>query len=300
MLIEMRLHDNPRMITMLDGRADGLRPALRHVAHATIPPDRVVLFIHGATFPSALSFAYPLDGRSWMDDIAAAGFDAWALDFIGYGEADRWPATSESAPLGRAADAATQIAQAIECIRRRRDGVRIAIVAHSWGTVPAGVFVAAHPDAVSRLVLYGPLAPRNEPHAAVHGALRTVTRDQQWQSFLHGVPDDCEPPFERSLFDAWITSYVEQVPSGPAADSNDIASGAFPYDPAAIEIPVLIARGEWDAVTSAADVDWLFASLTSAPDKRMISLREGTHRYHLERNRRQLYRAVQTFLEEID
>lgn len=140
-----------------------------------------------------------MDGR-----IAAAGFDARALDFIGYGEADRWPATSESAPLGRATDAATQIAQAVDCIRRRHDGVRIAIVAHSWGTVPAG-------------------------------ALRTVTREQQWQSFLHGVPDDCEPPFERSLFDAWITSYVE-----------------------------------------------------------------GTHRYHLERNRRQLYRAVQTFLEEID
>ena len=40
-----------------------------------------VLYVHGATFPSALSVGYRFGGRSWADDLHAAGFDVWAFDF---------------------------------------------------------------------------------------------------------------------------------------------------------------------------------------------------------------------------
>ena len=50
---------------------------------------RAVLYVHGLSFPSALSIAYRFDGRSWADHLTDAGFDVWALDFLGFGGSDR-------------------------------------------------------------------------------------------------------------------------------------------------------------------------------------------------------------------
>jgi hypothetical protein len=54
-------------------------PALlvRHLAPTSSGPGRgrPVLYVHGATFPSALAVGYRFDGRSWMDELAAVGFD---------------------------------------------------------------------------------------------------------------------------------------------------------------------------------------------------------------------------------
>jgi len=42
---------------------------------------RAVLYVHGATFPSALSIGHRFDGKSWRDALVVAGFDVWGLDF---------------------------------------------------------------------------------------------------------------------------------------------------------------------------------------------------------------------------
>jgi len=65
-----------------------------------------VLYVHGATFPSALSVGYRLAGRSWADQLHASGFDVWAFDFIGFGGSTRPAAMNGPAagvlPIGRA------------------------------------------------------------------------------------------------------------------------------------------------------------------------------------------------------
>ena len=63
----------------------------------------VVLYVHGATFPSALSIAHRFDGRSWRDELCAAGFHVWGFDFHGYGNSDPYPAMSSAAGWTRAA-----------------------------------------------------------------------------------------------------------------------------------------------------------------------------------------------------
>src|SRR4051812_17543944 len=64
----------------------GLSLFLRHLPpHDGVPPQGVVLYVHGATFPSALSIAHRFDGRSWRDELCAAGFHVWGFDFHGYG-----------------------------------------------------------------------------------------------------------------------------------------------------------------------------------------------------------------------
>jgi len=54
-------------------------------------PRRAVLYVHGATFPSAVSVAHRFDGKSWRDALGEAGFDVWGLDFYGFGHSDRYP-----------------------------------------------------------------------------------------------------------------------------------------------------------------------------------------------------------------
>lgn len=53
----------------------GLRLFLRRLPSNTSKALGTVLYLHGATFPSALSIAYRFDGRSWRDALAETGFD---------------------------------------------------------------------------------------------------------------------------------------------------------------------------------------------------------------------------------
>src|SRR5215470_3612729 len=86
------------------------------------PGAPAVLYVHGATFPSALSVGFDFGGGSWLDDWSARGFDAWAFDFAGFGESDRYIAMAEPAdrhpPLGRAPEAARQIEAVLGLIKR--------------------------------------------------------------------------------------------------------------------------------------------------------------------------------------
>jgi len=51
--------------------------------------ERIVLFVHGATFPSSSTFDVDLPGGSWMDYVAQRGYDVYALDIRGYGGSTR-------------------------------------------------------------------------------------------------------------------------------------------------------------------------------------------------------------------
>lgn len=84
---------------------------------------RPVLYVHGATFPAALSVGYRFAGRSWADDLQARGFDVWAFDFAGYGR------STPPADCGRPPQAAAQIAHVIGHVRAATGHDRVSIVA---------------------------------------------------------------------------------------------------------------------------------------------------------------------------
>jgi pimeloyl-ACP methyl ester carboxylesterase len=76
------------------------------------------------------------------------------------------------------------------------------------------------------------------------------------------------------------------------------AAGTPSYDPAGIRVPVLVMHAEWDADTPSYMAQSLFALLVNTPSKRMVEIGEGTHTVIMEKNRLQLFREVQLFLEE--
>lgn len=277
-------------------------------------PGPSVLYVHGATFPSALSVAYKIEGRSWMDDLQARGFDVWAFDFAGYGGSDR-PAAMMSAGLGeapgRAPDAAHQIERVVLHLLKASGHQRVCIIAHSWGTIPAGMFAGQRPDLVERLVLFGPIARREGPkEKPTEGAAYAVTAEEQRTSFASGLPEKQPPLFAPALFDAWIEAYLATdsqsdtrsppavlVPAGWQADFAEAWSGSFPYDPSTVRAPTLIVRGEWDNITKDADAAWLRASFSKVPGgAKDTKLLRGGHRMHLEENRQALFDTSAEFL----
>ncbi len=249
-----------------------------------------------------------------MDDLSRAGFDVWALDFLGYGGSDRYPEMRDlpfaHPPLGRADQAARQIAAAVSFITAREHVTRVSFVAHSWGTIPAGLYAGAHPDRIERLVQFGPVAQRHQPRdTTTTPAYSFVTEEAQRSRFYGYVPKGESPVLDASHFAEWGPAYVAtdstsrtrspasvEVPSGPDADVEDAWSGKLGYDPGAITAPVLIVRGEWDKVAKDADAEWLYNALTHSPIKRDVKISRATHVMHLEASRYQLYREVATFL----
>ncbi|HUL94606.1 MAG TPA: alpha/beta fold hydrolase [Usitatibacter sp.] len=299
---------------------EGLSLFLRHLPPA--PPvsgaPKVVLYVHGATFPSALSIGHRFDGRSWADDLAEAGFHVWGLDFLGFGNSDRYPEMAEPAgdhsPLGRADIASQQIGHAMRFICERHGIGRVSIIAHSWGTMAAGLFASQRPERVERLVLFGPVtwrARRSDPPKIP--AWRDLSLQQQWDRFIEDVPPGVPQPLARKDFDEWGSIYLDsdadsrsrspagvRVPNGPMQDIAAAWSGELAYDPRLIRAPVAILRGEWDSVVNDADARWLFLSLEASPIKRDVKLSRGTHLMHLESGRFELHREARCFLEEKD
>jgi len=146
---------------------EALRLLLRYLP-PTSPaeaPQRIALYVHGGTFPSALSIAHRFDGESWRDVLCSAGFHTWGLDFHGFGAlSDPYPEMVGPAdahpPLGRVDSASRQLERAVRFICNYHRTPRISLIAHSWGTMVAGHLAGRCPELIERMVFFGAIAPR--------------------------------------------------------------------------------------------------------------------------------------------
>jgi pimeloyl-ACP methyl ester carboxylesterase len=295
----------------------GLQLFLRHLSPEK-PGDsrRVVLYVHGATFPSALSIAHRFDGYSWRDCLCEAGFDVWGIDFHGFGNSDRYPEMEQAAkahpPLCRAPDASEQIAVAVRFILDQHAAKHLSIIAHSWASMPAARFAGEHPSLLDRLVLFGPISrrpPRRYEAPPAAPAWRIVTLEDQWKRFVEDVPAHEDPVLSRAHFDEWGELYLDsdpgsrshdpvgvKIPAGPFTDILHAWHGELAYDPALVQSPVAIIRGEWDGLVPDEDARWLFDAFAASPIKRDIKISRATHLMHLEAMRFALYHEANAFL----
>jgi pimeloyl-ACP methyl ester carboxylesterase len=299
------------------GPRDGLSLFLRFLpaVQSTAEPRRAVLYVHGATFPSALSIAHRFGGRSWRDALCDAGFDVWGLDFYGFGHSDRYPEMDRPAadhpPLCVAGDAAEQLEAAVRFILRRQHIEKISLISHSWGSMPACLFAGAHPALVDRLVLFAPIAQRVLQGDATPPlpAWRIVTLQDQWSRFVEDVPVHEPQVLSRIHFGEWGQSYLDsdcesrirdpagvKTPLGPFSEIVKAWHGQLAYDPAQVRAPVAVIRGEWDSLMRDGDARWLFDALTGSPLKRDIKIGRGTHLMHLEAMRLALWQESIGFL----
>ena len=287
-------------------------------------PERTVLYVHGATYPASSSFDLPLDGLSWMDYLAERGYDVYLLDVRGYGRSTRPPEMAQPPaahpPIVRSDTAVRDIGVVVDFILKRRDIPRLNLIGWSWGTTTMATYTTQNAAKVERLVLYAPGWIRKTPSLVPVGlgplgAWRATTREQALTRWLTGVPEEKKATLiPAGWFDQWADAAwaddpvgaqqsppVIRAPNGVVADGVDYWSRGKPYyDPARITVPTLLVGAEWDQDLPPYMAQTLFPLLVNSPGKRYVLLAEGTHTILMEKNRLELFKAVQAFLDEAE
>jgi len=291
--------------------------------------DRILLYVHGATYPSETAFDLPIEGASMMDLIAARGYDVHLVDIRGYGRSTRPPEMNvppEANPPVVSTDVAVRdFGAAVDHVLKRRGVDKINLMGWSWGTAIAGKYTSEHNDKVHRLVLFAPLwifrkdavlapAPEAKGESAPQlGAYRLVSKDVAKARWLEGVPEEKKagliPP---GVFEAWIEATwatdpeatkhsppMLRAPNGVIADALAYwTAGKAHYDPGKITVPTFLIHAEWDFDLPSYQAQAYFAKLKNAPYKRLVEIGEGTHTVMLEKNRMQFFREIMGFLDE--
>lgn len=297
--------------------------------------DKVVVFVHGATYPGSVAFDHAMfGGGSWMDYLALHGFDSYLFDVRGYGRSSRpsFEATGDAVrrPYARTPEALEDLGAVVDFVRRRANVAKVNLIGWSWGTAVGGGFTSEHSDFVRHLVMVAPLWtihtwpgvemsrlmmsslpwPANG-HPDYFGPYRSVSKAETRQRWVRGLePDVAEELMPQAEFEVWWKALLAiqegrgsgrgsvEAPNGVMADLFELWSAARPtYVPERIAVPTQLLLGEWDVDTPLYMAQKLFSKLNGAPYKRLEILGRGTHSMPLELNRVDLYRRTREFLE---
>lgn len=320
----------PQGHRLASSQTPGLELFIRHRRPAPGAPRQPVplLMVHGATL-SSLLWDHPLPGWSWMDRLAADGFEVFALDLRGYGLSTRpdWDRLDPAVPYARAEDVLADVADAIDFVRQHTGSAELDLLGGSWGSVICGLFAARCPAApVRRLVLYAPIYC--EPDSASTwwqaaadpadprrvnpqlGAYRWVSETDlrsRWDSEIPLADKTAwrPEPVLRGLFDAAMAQDAAgwqrqppafRVPNGTLVDLFHIYSGRSLYDAADITWPTLLIRAQHDQTSTDGGARRLFEALGS-PRKRLVHIGNGAHFVILEQQADQVHAEVAGFLQ---
>ncbi len=228
-----------------------------------------------------------MDGRSWADDLNAAGFNVWGFDFAGYGGSDAC-ASSSVRPASRLTEVVAQLRRVITSVRQKNGDKPVLLLAHSWGASVAAMYAGTHPQDVRALLLFAPIVARtpaavsagaaNAPAAAAPPpSVYPLSLWSQYRRFFDDVPRGQPQALSETHFQQWGAAYLasdarsgERLPAsvftpfGPIADIGALWSGKTLYEPALVTAPTLLIRGAWDSLRTDADAAKLISQLGSA------------------------------------
>ncbi len=315
----------PKLVTesyLIQSRDPGVQLYVRNKRPqymTAFSPEKTLLYVHGTTQASETTFDLQLDGLSWMDYVAQRGYDVYLVDLRGYGRSTRPPEMEQPAannpPIVRTDTAVTDVGTAIDHILARRSIAKINLMGWSWGTTIMATYTSQNNDKVNRLILYAPqwlrAAPASEQPPL--GVYQTWTMEQAKSRLQNGAPaEKIKELMPTAWFEMWSAAAlatdpvgakqnppVVRTPNGSVQDARDYwMMGKPTWDPAKVTVPTLVVRAEWDAVLPLSESQPLFSKLSNAAHSRFVQIGEGTHFVFLEKNRLQLFREVQLFLDE--
>jgi pimeloyl-ACP methyl ester carboxylesterase len=287
--------------------------------------NRVVLFIHGAGTPAEVAFDVPYQDYSWMEYLAQAGFDTFAMDATGYGRSTRPAAMNDPcnlsavqqlalAPDERTAACAPSYGQqmttiasdwndigaVVDYLRALRGASQVSMVSWSLGGPRAAGYAAQNPDKVGKLVLLAPAYNRDTsatPPAtlpAAGAAMNTQSRDELtalWNRQV-GCPGQYEPGVFKAVWQAMLDSDPVGATWGPGVRRapNVTNWGWTTAVVAATKTPTLMITGAHDGQVQPGRVRDLYADI-GAKSKVLIDLACSSHNAMWERNHRLMFQA---------
>lgn len=304
--------------------ADGIELYVRNKRPRSMQrftPERTIVMVHGATFSSGSLYDVPFGGFSFMDYLAAGGYDVFALDVRGYGRSSRPPAMEVDGvlnpPLVNTDTGVEDFGTAVDFVLRHRGLERANIFGMSWGGTVAGAFAASTPGKVVKTALLAPQWLSDEPIPIDPGghldSYRLVTVNAAKARWLNTAPEHGRSQLiPDGWFEQWARFTLAEDPwsqdrtpdkmratNGPIQDIRDYWTVGEPYyNPSDIASPVLLVHGEWDFDVPLKLAAKFFAELRSARYRRWVEIGQSTHLLLLESTRLQAFKAIRDFFDE--
>ncbi len=299
----------------LNSRIEGKKLTITYQKSKKRGINEAVLFIHGASFPSALASGFRMGGISWADHLSKAGYDVFALDFLGYGKSDRYDYMSDNgdefAHNSGGIDVVKDIDLTIDYIQDNFKVKKLHLIGHSWGATVSGHYATLYPEKIAKLVLFAPFVERKGPTNwnKATDFYTELTPMERVTQFVNALPEGEDTTLEDEIFTKWKHTWQESDPSSiervpisvrfPSAwekDLFDCWNGNCFFEPSKIQNPTLLIRGEWDTTLNIEDANKVFMEMKSTSTKRYVVIDKSTHVMHLEKQRFALYEEVQLFL----
>jgi pimeloyl-ACP methyl ester carboxylesterase len=265
-------------------------------------PKPAVFLVHGSSNSARSSYDLTVPGKdralaeySLMNVLAQFGYDVWTMDHDGYGR---------SGLSGNNSDIASGVEDlkaAMPVLAKETGQTKAHFYGTSSGGIRAGAFAQAQPDSVARLALCAftykgngaaEIERRRKKIAELSASPRRKRDAEMIQSIFtrDGHPEFYDPAMVEALV-ADEMKFGNEVPSGSYID---MAANLPIVDPAKIQSPVLMLRGEFDGNSTNADLLDFFGQLPNG-DRQFVILPQTAHSAGFGRNRHLLYYALHNF-----
>jgi pimeloyl-ACP methyl ester carboxylesterase len=292
---------------------------------------KVVLFVHGGYSPAKLAFDVEHRDYSWMEYLAKAGYDVFAMDMTGYGQSGRpmmddpcnleprfqdqvMPRTLQTRcepsykfELVSSDSESADIDRVVDFIRKLRGVDKITLIGWSGGGIRTGTYTVRNPQKVEKLIIHASSnysrgnpddrpAAYPKPGAPATIQTRKVGVDQRWLG-----TQKCEGFVEPGLPEMIWHLNTQMDPLAAQWGPGGLRAPTRTYwgwnanSAKKITVPTLLMVGEQDDLMKS-NLD-LFEDL-GAKDKAFVSIACATHFAVWEKQRRVLHKASLDWLRE--
>jgi pimeloyl-ACP methyl ester carboxylesterase len=258
----------------------------------------VLFLVHGSSVSSLPSFDLTVPGAgeySLMNVFARYGFDVWTMDFEGYGKST---VTSGNSDI---ASGVADLKAAIPVVERETGLSKFDFMGESSGAIRAGAYAMAEPEHVERLVLTAfTYTGKGSPTLAKRGEqtefYRTHNRRPRGEDMILSIfnrdkPGTSDPRVPPAMARA-------EMPNGdtvPTGTYLDMTANLPLVDPAKVQCPVLLVRGQYDGISTEEDLLDFFSKLPT-PDKQYVVIPGAAHSVGLSVSRADLWHVMREFL----
>lgn len=247
-----------------------------------------ILFVHGSSMASQPTFDLKVQGRddsSVMDVFARAGYDCWCLDNEGYGRSSKHRDIICDISTG-----ADDIAAAAAYIEATRQAGPLLVYGISSGALKAALFAQRNPGRVKRLALdafvwTGEGSPTLEDRRKKLPAYRAAgNRRPIDRAFVHSIFTRDHPgTADQAVVDAFADAILALDDSVPIGTYVDMCLKLPVVDPAKIDCPTIVMRGEYDGIAGFDDLIAFFKQLPN-PDKQFAVMPGIAHASFQQKN----------------
>ncbi len=259
----------------------------------------LLFLVHGSSLSARPGYDIQVPGRgsaySMMDQCAAAGYDVWTMDHEGYGRSSRSNRNSDVAMAVEDIDAAMKV-----IVRETGRGV-FHLYGQSGGALRAAMYAQTRPQHVDRLVLdaftwTGDGSPTLAKRREKLDQWRSSPTRPVDASFMHTIFTRDRPgTSEMIVADTVAEEELKLGNTMPTGTYLDMCAHLPLIDPAKLEGPVQLIRGEHDGIASIQDLLAFFERLPN-PDKQFSVLPGSAHIAQFGLNASRFYAVLFNFL----